>query len=343
MIVKGIATLSTLSLLAGLSFLPLEPAQDPTTLSSATNTISNAVENLSEENAQVLDPTVESTGEITTTIQDASVTVEQTTDTPTVELDGGEEGMHFDLVLPAAAEATEGEIADDGTIHFLDPEGVVDTGIQTLDDGSVRATTTIHDETAPESYPYELGLSSNYSLEHDADGEGISLLNAVGEKEGAVMPAWAIDAEGKSVPTRYVIDGSNLIQEVDHRAGDFAYPIVADPRIYYAWWQLFKWTDWHYNKTYKMNQLSISLSAWGRHDAIFAAGQFLSSGWNLLKTRYSKYTLSTTMWQQWECHVAAGGLMEWGTFDLEWQRPTNSNWRARVLKYWKTPSRVCNW
>ncbi|MGL3808115.1 hypothetical protein ACSYDW_18715 [Paeniglutamicibacter sp. R2-26] len=344
MLIKGIATVSTLSLLVGLSALPVESGPEKTTtIDSATSVISAAVENLDEDNAKVLNPTINNSGEITTTVQDASVTVEQSTENPIVELDGGEEGMHFEFTLPSADDAVEGEVGDDGTVHFLDPEGAVDTGIQTLDDGSVRATTTINEESAPGSYRYELGLPDNYSLQQDADGGGISLLNAAGEKEGAIMPAWAIDAEGQAVPTRYVIDGQNLIQEVDHQAGDFAYPIVADPRIYYAWWQLFNWTDWHYNKSYKMNQLSISLSGWGRHDAIFAADQFLSSGWNLLKTRYSKYTLSTTMWQQWECHVAAGGLMEWGTFDLEWQRPKNSNWRARIAKYWKQPSKVCNW
>lgn len=46
---------------------------------------------------------------------------------------------------------------------------------------------------------------------------------------GTIDPAWARDAAGRSVPTRYEINGNVLTQIVDRRAGDFAYPIVADP------------------------------------------------------------------------------------------------------------------
>src|SRR5690606_35224627 len=42
---------------------------------------------------------------------------------------------------------------------------------------------------------------------------------------------WAIDAEGRQVPTRYEVDDEGVTQVVDHRAGDFAYPIVADPKV----------------------------------------------------------------------------------------------------------------
>jgi hypothetical protein len=46
-----------------------------------------------------------------------------------------------------------------------------------------------------------------------------------------VAPAWALDADGDPVPTRYELRGNNLVQTVDHTGADFSYPITADP-----WW-----------------------------------------------------------------------------------------------------------
>jgi hypothetical protein len=42
-------------------------------------------------------------------------------------------------------------------------------------------------------------------------------------------PPWAWDADGRDVPTRYIVEGDTIVQEVDHAGGDYAYPIVADP------------------------------------------------------------------------------------------------------------------
>ena len=46
-----------------------------------------------------------------------------------------------------------------------------------------------------------------------------------------VAPAWARDADGKPVPTRYELRGSDLVQVVEHTTGNFRYPVTADP-----WW-----------------------------------------------------------------------------------------------------------
>lgn len=45
--------------------------------------------------------------------------------------------------------------------------------------------------------------------------------------------AWAKDANGRPVPTRYRIEGSTLVQVVDFTPGT-AFPVVADP----GWWKV---------------------------------------------------------------------------------------------------------
>lgn len=49
------------------------------------------------------------------------------------------------------------------------------------------------------------------------------------------MP-WAVDAAGIPVPTRYVIQGSTIVQEVEHLAQGVTYPVVADPTISLGWY-----------------------------------------------------------------------------------------------------------
>lgn len=46
---------------------------------------------------------------------------------------------------------------------------------------------------------------------------------------GGIDAPWAVDAEGRSLPTRYEISGSTLTQVVD--TTDATFPVVADPTV----------------------------------------------------------------------------------------------------------------
>ena len=59
-----------------------------------------------------------------------------------------------------------------------------------------------------------------------------------GQVVARLAPPWARDADGRSVPTHFELDGLTVVQIVEHRGGGFAYGIVADP-----WWNPFSW-DW---------------------------------------------------------------------------------------------------
>ena len=73
------------------------------------------------------------------------------------------------------------------------------------------------------------------TLEMMPDGSVVAL--NLDEEVLAVAPTpWALDANGVNVPTHYEISGTTLTQVVEHKAGDFAYGIVADP-----WWNPFSW------------------------------------------------------------------------------------------------------
>jgi hypothetical protein len=49
----------------------------------------------------------------------------------------------------------------------------------------------------------------------------------------AVAPPWALDANAQSVPTGYRIEGTTLVQVIDHHGA--AYPVVGDPNWDVFW------------------------------------------------------------------------------------------------------------
>lgn len=96
------------------------------------------------------------------------------------------------------------------------------------DDGSVQILTIIDAAGAPEKYSYALEVPDGASLVVDEDG-AVQITGADGKFIGGVAPAWAVDAKGAAVPTRFEVVGAMLTQVIDHRGGGFSYPIVADP------------------------------------------------------------------------------------------------------------------
>ena len=306
---------------------------------TAATAIQEAVESAGQDSAATVKPDAESSESVTTNVRDSTVKVSKDGGDATALVDGGTDGLQLSLELPTSDHADDATVAEDGTTVFTDPGNQTDVGIQTLDDGAVRALTVINGPQAPTRYDYKIEAAEGVVLTL-ADGGAISLRGPDGSDQGMILPAWAVDANGTAVKTHYEVSGNTVTQVVEHNTPGLAYPVVADPKVYYAWWQLFSWSEWRWNSYYGMNQLSIELSGWGRYDVIFNAGQFLSSGWNLLQTKHSWWMFTASMWQQWECHVL-GGMAEWGTFDLEYERYSNPNWRSRI-GMWPV-SQTCNW
>ncbi|WP_166984701.1 hypothetical protein [Canibacter zhoujuaniae] len=75
-------------------------------------------------------------------------------------------------------------------------------------------------------------LPEGYQLEARSDG-GFSLLSESGTVEGEIDAPWAIDADGKELPTSFeLVDGSILRQHVNTEGASL--PIVLDPS--WSWW-----------------------------------------------------------------------------------------------------------
>ncbi|MDQ1126529.1 hypothetical protein QE428_001562 [Microbacterium sp. SORGH_AS 505] len=143
---------------------------------------------------------------------------------------GVDDGALEGLQLPVSADG--GVVLDDGTYVRTGDE--VDLALQVnADDSSVPALTVIKGPDAPEEFVYELDLVDGAEAILNADGS-VDITQAIeGGSEpfvvGGFEAPWAVDATGTEVATRYELRGSALVQIVDHRSADVAYPVVADP------------------------------------------------------------------------------------------------------------------
>lgn len=116
--------------------------------------------------------------------------------------------------------------------------------VDALNDGA-RISSVLESAEADHSVSYEVEIPDGYRLEPQPDGsieivspavklpDGGSVAVAVGSFERP----WALDANGQSVPTHYVVDG-DVITQVIAAHPDAAYPLVADPRVDLKWYRI---------------------------------------------------------------------------------------------------------
>lgn len=102
----------------------------------------------------------------------------------------------------------------------------------------LRALITIESPNAPERFPFPVGGEVAQLVGQD-DGSVLAL-DADGVLVTSLAPPWARDADGKDVPTRYELEGTTVVQVVDHRSGTYAYGITADPWV--VVWFFVRWT-----------------------------------------------------------------------------------------------------
>ncbi|MDF1487802.1 hypothetical protein [Tessaracoccus caeni] len=101
-------------------------------------------------------------------------------------------------------------------VEISEPE--IESAVQTL--------ITIESAAAPSEYVFPLDLPEGAQIDLLPDGSAV-VLNADQLVLSVIAAPWAVDATGTDVPTRFVLDGDKLIQEVDHWGA--TYPVVADP------------------------------------------------------------------------------------------------------------------
>lgn len=139
-------------------------------------------------------------------------------------------GTTVSITLPSDGEATAGGREGAGAIsHDLDDGSRIVPALRS--NGVLQVLSVLENADAPTSYTYTVGAGAESSLVLSIDG-GVRLLDAAGGDVADVAPPWAVDSVGKTIPTRYEVNGNLLTQTIDTASvPDIAYPIVADPGV----------------------------------------------------------------------------------------------------------------
>lgn len=135
-----------------------------------------------------------------------------------------EDGNTLEMVLPASG---RGHQLEDGLTTLFAGEAADTTlAVQPTAEG-IRGLVRIASSEAPERFEFAIE-GDVHALELDPDG-GVLALGSGGELIARADSPWAVDAQGAAVPTHFEVEGTTLIQGVEHRGRDWSYGIMADP------------------------------------------------------------------------------------------------------------------
>lgn len=138
----------------------------------------------------------------------------------------GASGSGISLTVEGVTVASSG---DPALRTFLDSSGNQGV-VQELANG-FRVVRSIASGSDAKEFEYQLGVSSNVSLDPMAGGFLIVSEDGV---HGFLSEPWAFDVKGDRQPTHFEVNGSQLRQVVEPHA-NASYPIVADPQWGYAY------------------------------------------------------------------------------------------------------------
>jgi hypothetical protein len=137
-------------------------------------------------------------------------------------------GASIEIGLPGAANADDGVRQASGEVVYADALPDVAVAAQATPDGGMRALVVIAGPQAPTEFRFPMTVPAGASLVATGDG-GAAVIGVDGTPIVQIAPPWAYDANGTGVDTSYRIDGSTLIQKIDHVGS--TYPVVADPNL----------------------------------------------------------------------------------------------------------------
>ncbi len=119
-----------------------------------------------------------------------------------------------------------GEFAPTGLKVVSDVDDATVVVFEAIDKLSLAALVVIENADAPDEYRFENAVPDALTAILQPDGS-VQFFDENGAVSGGIAAPWAIDADGRNIVTSYSLDGTTLVQTVDHDGA--AYPVVADP------------------------------------------------------------------------------------------------------------------
>lgn len=120
------------------------------------------------------------------------------------------------------------------------------------------------------------------------------------ETTAIVTPPLAFDADGQSVPVTMKVAGSSLELAIEHRAGDWKYPLLVDP-----FWVSYDWTASYWPE----------IAGWGWEDSCEGCTRFNQGGnYGLASSSYQNTYYGQSEFAQWVFFAPPDSYVENATF-----------------------------
>ena len=163
---------------------------------------------------------------------------------------------------------------DGGTVVYPNTATDADTAAKPTDTG-MEVYDVLRSVDSPQGISYRLGVPRGASIVRRSGA--VEVVDA-GQTLAVVPAASARDAAGTEVPVSMRLAGNRLEIRVDHRSGDYRYPIVVDPTVIDTVFNTGIENNWRYvygggnsfdnagrreNNEWRMNMTSASANAWG--------------------------------------------------------------------------------
>ena len=135
----------------------------------------------------------------------------------------------INIGLPFADQANTAQAVSNGAVSYDNGNGSTTVPVIKTD-GTLQISTVIANAGAPSNYAYPISVPDGGSIALADNGSAV-VFNADQDVIAAVLPPWAKDATGASVPTHFEVNGNVLVQVVDFSAAGVVFPVVADPQF----------------------------------------------------------------------------------------------------------------
>ncbi len=148
---------------------------------------------------------------------------------------------------------------------------------------------------SPETLRFPIETPEGSSLRTVAGG-GVEVVSGEGTPLAMVRKPTAVDAQGTSVPVGVEVEGHSVVLHVEHREGDYAYPILVDPTVE----NLYQDWGWWYS-----GQHLSGIGAWGWSSYNSSSWMWPNyedsswPGWHGLFVYTSSGSLPANGWGQW--------------------------------------------
>lgn len=131
-------------------------------------------------------------------------------------------------VTPHAASGGTGVRKANGTAFYANTYEDTDLLVRPLL-GGAEVSYQLRSVESPEAF--SLGFHLPAGAELQQDGDDVIVVADDGSELALVTRPVAWDADGWQVPVSYRLSGDDLVMEIEHRGGDWAYPLLLDPSI----------------------------------------------------------------------------------------------------------------